>query len=164
SLTINGIAISSQSNKVEDAIEGVTLDLIKTSDEADSLNIARDDTVAKGAINDFVTAYNNLQNTIKSLTSYDVEAQQGSALTGDTLARRAQTQARDALSGFSSAGSVRTLSQMGITTNPSSGLLEVDNDKLAAAFKDHLGDVRQLLAGENGLASRFTEMTGNFLG
>src|SRR5690606_18970644 len=59
SLTINGIAISSQSNKVEDAIEGVTLDLIKTSDEAETLSITRDDSVAKGAINDFVTAYNN---------------------------------------------------------------------------------------------------------
>ncbi|MDX3894122.1 flagellar filament capping protein FliD [Pusillimonas sp.] len=164
SLTINGIAISSQTNRVEGAIEGVTLDLLKAGGDSGTLKVERDDAAATQAVKDFVTAYNNLQNTIKSLTSYDVEAQQGSALTGDTLARRAQTQARDALSGFSSAGSVRTLSQMGITTNPSSGLLEVDNDKLAAAFKDHLGDVRQLLAGENGLAKRFTEMTGNFLG
>src|SRR5690606_1027702 len=61
-------------------------------------------------------------------------------------------------------GTVRTLSEMGITTNPSSGLLEVDDDMLESAIKDHLGDVQRVLAGENGLASRFTTMTGSFLG
>jgi len=163
-LTINGIAVTSQTNQVEGAIEGVTLNLAKAGGESGTLKVERDDSAATQAVKDFVTAYNNLQNTIKSLTSYDVEAQQGSALTGDTLARRAQAQSRDALNGYLSEGTLRTLSQMGITTNPSSGLLETDNDKLAAAVKDHLGDVRQLLAGENGLAKRFTQMTGSFLG
>lgn len=163
-LTINGIAISSQTNQVENAIEGLTLNLAKAGGEASTLKVERDDSTTTQAVKDFVTAYNNLQNTIKSLTSYDVEAQKGSALTGDTLARRVQTQARDALNGFASEGSIRTLAQMGIATNPSSGLLEVDDKKLAAAVKDHLGDVKQLLAGETGLAKRFTTMTDNFLG
>lgn len=162
-LTINGIAITSQTNQVEGAIEGVTLTLAKAGESA-TLKVERDDAASTKAVKDFVAAYNNLQNTIKSLTSYDVDAQQGSALTGDTLARRAQTQARDALNGFASEGAIRTLSQLGITTNPSSGLLEVDDDKLAAGVKDHLGDVRELLAGEGGLAKRFASMTESFLG
>lgn len=163
-LTINGISITSHNNEVEGAIEGVTLNLTKAGGESESLKIARDDSTATAAVKEFVTAYNNLQNTIKSLTSYDVDAQAGSALTGDTLARRAQTQARDALNGFATEGTVRTLSQLGITTNPSTGQLEIDNDKLAAGIKDHLGDVTQLLSGENGLAKRFTSMTESFLG
>ncbi|WP_397475571.1 flagellar filament capping protein FliD [Pusillimonas sp.] len=162
-LFINGIKISSQANQVEDAIEGVTLTLAKAG-ESGTLNVERDNASSTQAVKAFVTAYNNLQNTIKSLTSYNLETQEGSALTGDSLARRAQSQARDALNGFTSEGVVRTLSQLGITTNPSSGLLEVDDDKLAAGIKDHLGDVRQLLAGEGGLAQRFTAMTENFLG
>lgn len=162
-LFINGIKITSQANQVEDAIEGVTLTLAKAG-ESGTLKVERDNAASTDAVKGFVTAYNNLQSTIKSLTSYNIEAREGSALTGDSLARRAQSQARDALNGFASEGVLRTLSQLGITTNPSTGLLEIDDDKLAAGFKDHLGDVRQLLAGENGLAQRFTAMTENFLG
>lgn len=163
SLLINGIEITSQTNQVEGAIEGVTLTLAKAG-ESGTLNVQRDDSATTDAVKAFVSAYNNLQNTIKSLTSYNVEEQKGSALTGDSLARRAQTQARDALNGFTSEGVVRTLSQLGITTNHTTGLLEIDDDKLAAGIKDHLGDVRGLLAGEGGLAQRFTAMTDTFLG
>ncbi|WP_301117187.1 flagellar filament capping protein FliD [Pusillimonas sp. (ex Stolz et al. 2005)] len=162
-LFINGIEISSQTNQVENAIEGVTLTLTK-ADESATLKVERDDAGTTQAIKAFVTAYNNLQSTIKSLTSYDVEAQQGSALTGDTLARRAQAATRDALNGFSSEGTLRTLSQLGITTNPTTGQLEVNDEKLSAGIKDHLGDVQRLLAGEGGLAERFKATTENFLG
>lgn len=163
-LTINGIAITSQSNQVQDAIEGVTLNLTKTSTETATLNVARDDAVTTQAVTAFVNAYNALQNTIKSLTTYDVEAGSGSALTGDSLARRAQSQARDALNGFSSEGALRTLAQLGITTDHTSGLLKVDDDKLSAGIKTHLSDVRLLLAGETGLSQRFVSMTDAFLG
>lgn len=163
SLLINGIEVTSQTNQVEGAIEGVTLTLAKAG-ESGTLNVQRDDSVTTAAVKAFVSAYNNLQNTITSLTSYNVEEQKGSALTGDSLARRAQTQARDALNGFTSEGVVRTLSQLGITTNHTTGLLEIDDDKLAAGIKDHLGDVRGLLAGEGGLAQRFTAMADTFLG
>jgi len=162
-LFINGIEISSQSNQVENAIEGVTLTLTKAG-ESGTLKVERDDAATTQAVKAFVTAYNNLQSTIKSLTSYDVDAQEGSALTGDSLARRAQSLTRDALNGFSSEGVLRTLSQLGITTNPTSGLLEVNDEKLTAGLKDHLGDVQRLLAGEGGLADRFKATTESFLG
>lgn len=164
SLTINGVAITAQTNEVEGAIEGVTLNLLKEGGDSGTLKVERDDSATTGAIKAFVAAYNNLQNTLKALTTYDVEAQKGSALTGDSLARRAQTQARDALNGFTSEGTLRTLGQLGITTNYSSGLLEIDDEKLSAGIKDHLPDVQGLLAGENGLSKRMVSMAGNFLG
>ncbi|HUH88915.1 MAG TPA: flagellar filament capping protein FliD [Pusillimonas sp.] len=164
SLKINGITITSQTNQVEGAIEGVTLNLLKEGGDAGTLKVARDDSATTAAVKAFVTAYNNLQNTIKSLTTYDVEAQKGSALTGDSLARRAQTQARDALNGFTSEGTLRTLGQLGITTNYSTGLLETDDKKLAGGLKEHLPDVQRLLSGENGLSKRVVAMTNNFLG
>src|SRR3546814_20722444 len=63
----------------------------------------------------------NLQGIIKTLTSYNVDAQKGSALTGDSLARQVQSQIRSALNVAESSGAIRTLSQMGITTNPTDG-------------------------------------------
>ena len=163
-LTINGILITSQTNQIEGAIEGVTLSLTKAGGESGTLNVKRDDSVSTQAVKAFVSAYNTLQNTIKSLTSYSIESQSGSPLTGDSLARRAQTQARDALNGFTSEGTLRTLSQLGITTDHTTGLLEVDDDKLASGIKDHLGDVTRLLAGETGISKRFVAMADSFLG
>src|SRR3546814_10469509 len=85
------------------------------------LSVTADDSVTSKAINAFTSAYNNLQGIIKTLTSYNVDAQKGSALTGDSLARQVQSQIRSALNVAESSGAIRTLSQMGITTNPTDG-------------------------------------------
>ncbi len=161
-LNINGIDIKSQSNTVEDAIEGVTLSLTKLDTEGSNLSISRDDAVTSKAINAFVTAYNTLQTTIKSLTAYDVDNQKSSALTGDSLARSAQSQVRQALNAAESTGSIHTLSQLGITTSFSSGLLEVDDEKLAEALKTNMGDVQKLFAGEAGISSKLANVADAF--
>jgi flagellar hook-associated protein 2 len=164
-LKINGIGISSQTNTVADAIEGVTLTLTKENPpgETTALSVTRDDAVTSKAVNTFVTAYNNLQGIIKTLTAYNVDSQKGSALTGDSLARQVQTQVRDALNVANTSGAVRTLSQMGITTNPSDGVLKVDADKLAKALKDNMGDVQALFAGENGISKKMAGVADTFV-
>ncbi len=154
---INGVQVTSQDNVLEDAIEGVTLTLTKQA-AADAqpnvLQVARDDSVTTTAVENFVKAYNSLQSNIKSLTSYDVEAQKGSALTGDSLARRVQTQMRDSINGLSANGV--TLTSIGITTDPTNGELKLDKQKLTEALTSNRADVEQLFAGDNGLSKRVT--------
>src|SRR3546814_248626 len=164
-ISINGIAIESQSNTIEDAIEGVTLTLLKETETAkpQTLSVTRDDSVTSKAVNTFVTAYNNLQGIIKTLTSYNVDNQTGSTLTGDSLARKVQNQIRDALNVAGSGDAISTLSQMGITTDPTTGNLKVDNDKLAAALKDNMADVEKLFSGENGLSVKLGAVADNFV-
>lgn len=163
-LSINGIAIESQGNTVEGAIEGVTLTLAKETEDgkANTLSLTRNDEVTSKAINTFVTAYNNLQNIIKTLSSYDVDSQKGSALTGDTLARSVQSQVRAALNTAESSGALRNLSQMGITTNPSDGTLKVDSGKLAAALKDNMSGVQRLFAGEQGISANIAAVADRY--
>lgn len=161
-LHINGIAITSASNTVEDAIEGVTLTLNEASTDTNKLSVSTNDNVTSAAINQFVTAYNALQTTVKALTSYDIENQRSSALTGDSLARRLQSDVRNAINVVGSDGDLRSLSQLGITTNVTSGLLEIDDTKLAEALKSNMGDVQNLLSGTNGLGSRLTTVTETF--
>ena len=162
-LYINDIAITRQGNTVEGAIEGVTLTLSKTTSEASSLAVARDDSVTEKAVTAFVTAYNSLQTTIKSLTSYNIDTQSSSALTGDSLARRAQTQVRDTLNVSSSSGAIRSLAQLGITTDPNTSLLSVNAETLKSALTSHLSDAQELFAGQNGLASRLATVADSFL-
>ena len=154
-LKINGIAVTSQSNKVEDAVEGVTITLNKAAAagaSADSLSVSRDDSITTTAVNNFVNAYNALQSTIKSLTSYNVDAQQGAALTGDSLARNAQSRVRDAINGLAANGV--TLSSIGITTDTTTGNLKVDSTKLNEALTNNRANVEQLFASEAGLSQR----------
>ncbi|PLC47983.1 flagellar hook-associated protein 2 [Pollutimonas subterranea] len=160
-IEINGIPITSQTNTVKDAIEGVTLTLTKTHADlgngvyaTDALTVSRDDSVTSKAVNAFVSAYNTLQGIIKTLSSYNVDAQKGSALTGDSLTRNIQNQIREALNVAGSSGAVRSLSQMGITTDVKDGTLKVDSTKLSAALKDNMVDVQNLFAGENGISKK----------
>ena len=163
SLDINGIAISSQSNKVQDAILGVTLNLNSTTTSATSLSLTHDDSATINAVQSFVSAYNSLQTTLQSLTAYDVTQQTGSPLTGDNVANSIQNQVRSAINVVAGSGVIRNLSQLGITTNINDGTLTVDSDKLAAAVSDNLDDVQNLLAGTGGVASTLTTVTNNIL-
>ncbi len=175
-LEINKIQINSQTNTIENAIDGITLTLTKTHSfsidtidpakriyATDALTVSRDDTVASKAVNTFVSAYNNLQNIIKTLTAYNVDNQTSSQLTGDNLARNVQNQMRNALNVASSSGAFASLSQLGITTNPSDGTLKIDDTKLAAALKDNLVDVQSLLAGENGISKQMSNAADTFV-
>lgn len=162
-IKINGLSITSASNTIENAIEGVTLTLNSvTTTDASKLSVTTNDNVTSDAINKFVTAYNNLQSTIKSLTSYDVENQRSSALTGDSLARRIQSDARNAISVVVPGSTIHSLSQLGITTDVTTGQLEIDEDKLADALKNNMDDVQNLLANTNGLGSRVMAMAERF--
>lgn len=163
SLSINGIKVESQSNTVENGIDGVTLNLVKKTTEAAVMTLTKDNTVASKAIDTFVSAYNNLQNIIKTLTSYNADNQTSAALTGDNLARNVQSQVRDALNVAGSSGAIRSLSQMGITTDPKDGTLKVDSTKLAAALKDNMVDVEKLLSGENGISKKLAAVADTFV-
>lgn len=163
-LDIDGIAITAQGNTVENVIEGVTLQLTNAAPGAPAtLSVTRDEAASIKAIETFVSSYNNLQNVIKGLTTYNADSQSSSALTGDSLARRVQTQMRDTLNIGLDSGEIRTLSQMGITTDPNNGTLLLDNKKLSAAVGDHQHAVKQLFAGPDGISGRVAQAADLYL-
>lgn len=161
-ITINGdIEITSSSNTIENAIDGVTLSLAKESGGSpDTLTITRDDSAATAAITNFVNTYNALLATVKSLTAYDIDAQQGAALSGDGLPRRAQAAVREAFGSLTIDGV--TLSSLGIKTDPTTGNLSVDTEKFAAALKDNRAAVEKFFSGEDGLSKRVTAAVETF--
>ena len=163
-ISINGIDITSQTNTIEDVIEGVTLTL-NTADPAKTINLAvtRDNSAASKAITNFVNAYNALQGTVRSLTSYNTETQQGSVLTGDSIARRVQEQVRGILSVNAPGGDIRSLADLGIEFNYQNGELTLDNDKLSAALKNNLPGVTSFLQSAGGVSERMGQITNDLL-
>lgn len=82
-------------------------------------------------------AYNTLQDSFASLTKYtavdpgkDEQDTSNGALLGDTTLRTIQTQLKTMLSNTVGGTAYKTLSQVGITSDPSTGKLELDSDKL----------------------------------
>jgi len=148
SLTIDGIAISKASNTVTDAIEGVTLNLVKANPDATTtLTVATDSSGVSKSVAAFVKAYNDLAASITSLTKYDAANKKAAILTGDSAPRMAQSQLRsilgDALVG--SGLSLTSLWQVGITFK-ADGTLSLDNAKLDAAIAADAGAVGRLFA------------------
>lgn len=161
-LNINGITITGPGNTIENAIEGVTLTLTSTSSESERLTVSKNDGIAAEAVRKFVTAYNQLQSTIKNLTSYDVDNQESRALTGDSLARRLQSDIRNTINVVSTEGDLRSLSQLGISTNVQTGALEIDDDRLNEALKNNMNDVQRLMTGADGLGTRLNTVADTF--
>lgn len=144
-LNMNGIEIKSDSTTVTDAIQGVSLDV--TSVGSTTLTVSKDTAAISTAVNDFVTAYNELNKTIKGLTAYNTETQKGAVLQGDASVRSIQSQLRRQISETleGTGGKLNSLSQVGISFQQD-GSLKVDSTKLNKAITENAADFGGLFA------------------
>jgi len=152
--SINGIAITSASNTIDNVIDGVSLTLNKLTSTPQTLTVESDLEPTKAAIKKFVEEYNALQAHVAKLTRYDQETKQGSALTGDSVARAIQSRARGIIDTTVSDNLYANLSRIGITTNPEDGNLQINDSKLEAALKENGDAVARLFTGDKGIAAR----------
>jgi flagellar hook-associated protein 2 len=147
-LVIDGISVSKTSNNITDALEGVTLNLLKANPgTTTTLNVSRDATGAQSAVSSFVKAFNDLNTTIVNLSKYDAATKKASILTGDSTVRSIQTQIRSAISDplTTAGGGLSLLSEVGISFQ-SDGTLQFDSSKLSSALYDPTKDVSTLFA------------------
>ena len=146
-LNIDGIAVVKSSNTITDAIEGVTLKLLKTSNNVSvNLGIATNQDEIKKSVTSFVDGYNKLDTTLRSLTKYGGEGGISGALLGDATARSITNQIKAVFSNsISGAGSLTTLSQIGVSFQRD-GKLALDSTKLTTAISTNLGDIAALFA------------------
>ena len=146
-LNIDGISVVKSSNTITDAIEGVTLKLLKTSNNVSvNLGIATNQDEIKKSVTSFVDGYNKLDTTLRSLTKYGGEGGTSGALLGDATARSITNQIKAVFSNsISGAGSLTTLSQIGVSFQRD-GKLALDSTKLTTAISTNLGDIAALFA------------------
>lgn len=147
-LTVNGIAVTSASNTVAGAIQGVTLTLADKG--ASTVKVERDSAAAQTAINDFVTLYNKLDGKLRELTAFNAGTKTGGTLLGDATARLIQSRLRstlfEAVPGLA-AGDPATLSDLGIAFQKD-GSLAVNSSKLATALSTKPAAVGRLFGGD----------------
>lgn len=142
-LDVNGVAVTSDSNTVSEAIQGVSLTLSQVG--SSNVTIAKDSATVKNSVESFVKAYNDLNRTIKTLTNYDAESKKGGVLVGDATVRSVQSQLRAMLGTTVGSGKLTNLSQIGIAFQKD-GSLAVDSTKLNKAMTDNFQDIAGMFA------------------
>ncbi|MFL6673476.1 MAG: flagellar filament capping protein FliD [Massilia sp.] len=144
-LNVNGIAVSSETNTVTEAIQGVTLNVSTTGKT--SVTIADDTNAIKTSVSNFVKAYNDLNTAIKGVSGYNAATKTAGPLFGDPTVRGLQNTLRQqfskGLTGLS--GGLTNLSQVGVAFQKD-GTLALDSSKLDSAMKTNLRDIAGLFA------------------
>jgi len=162
-LTVNGIAITSPTNQVEGAIQGVTLNL---QEEGDSTVAVEQNTRAvREAITGFVNAYNDLKGTIGELTSFNAETGVAGELNGDSTVRTVESRMRSILSGGIE-GEFSMLSDIGISLQRD-GTLSIDESELDNAIVNNQDALSAFFAGdadESGMAGQLNQGLDQLLG
>jgi flagellar hook-associated protein 2 len=145
---IDGITVSKSTNIITDAIEGVTLNLLKTNvGSSTALTVSRDTGSIKSAVESFVKSFNDAAKAMKDLSAYNAAAKHGAILQGDSTLRTIQSQLRAVInSALSTAGGgLTTLSDIGVAFQKD-GTLALDGTKLQKALDDPNKDISTLFA------------------
>ncbi len=165
SALIDGFAVSSDSNTVVNAIEGVTIDLLDTAPGTRvELAVDYDEPAGNAAVGAFVNAYNALLDTIAEVTSFNAETGEAAALLGDSVVRGIKdTLRREVGNAIDLPGApFRTLAEIGITSEPS-GKLSLDDTKLSELITAEFDAVGALFAGDTGVATRLGDQLEEIL-
>ena len=149
-IQINGIEVSSSTNKFTDVVSGVTLTAVAPSSAAAQIDVAANKSVVTDAINKFVAAYNKVNAAINELTKFDPASKATGMLQGDSTAIGLQNALRGILQSTTSGSAYSRLADIGISQQLG-GDLEVDAVKLTSALAN--GDeVKKLFKNDNGSA------------
>ena len=152
-LTVNGVNFIRSSNQISDIIQGVTLNLIGTTDQTETISISRDTSLAKGNIMSFIAMFNEASSEFKNLTGSENDG----PLRGDTIFRSIVNQLRNIMvSESSSPGeNINSLSSMGISIDRYGQLL-YDEGKIDAALNKNYDEVIGLFSANINDQSRFS--------
>jgi flagellar hook-associated protein 2 len=121
SLRVNGLAITRSTNQISDALDGITLTLkAPSASGAETVSVTADNSKTTAALDKFIKAYNTLSDSIGKNTAFDAETGQGGPLLGDGTLRSLESAMRNTLlTTTDPQGNVRSLVDLGLSTNAS---------------------------------------------
>lgn len=133
--TVNGVSISTSSNRLTDTLPGLTIQLSQVTTEPVEIDVKVDLEAAKKNVQTFVDAYNTLTSTLANATRYDEASKKAGALQGDSTAVGLQNALRSMMRSVTSSSPFERLSDIGIEVK-TGGALEIKADKLDAALSN----------------------------
>ncbi len=162
-ISIDGMARSSSTNTISDAIDGVTLNLLKADPtEATILGVNRDDSTIEESISAFVTAWNAFATKTDTLGEYNPVTGNGGPLNGNALMRGIESRLRTEVSAGQGPDGNLLGGEFGLSFD-SNGQLSLDTARLAEALTDRRADVAAWWSGDAGMAVKLTDALDSML-
>lgn len=160
-ITVDGLAITNDTNTFKDAVQDLTIKALKETDVGESarLRVDMDTQAATELIDKFIADYNNLIGTI------GYQTRPTSGLAGDATMRTLESQMFNTLSSnFVGVDPFGTIFDVGLTVDKD-GYLEKSSTvrSLSESMSDYFDQVGELFAGPDGIGAKFTETLDNYL-
>jgi flagellar hook-associated protein 2 len=161
-LNIDGIKVTSPSNTITNAINGVTLTITKPTTTPISLAVTRDNAAISASITKFVTGYNAITKTLQDATAYNATTKVASVFNGDTTVKGLQTQLRSVMNASLGSGTsvYSRLSDIGVAIQ-ADGTLGIDQTKLNTAISKDANAVVNLFAAVGGTTDNQTNYSAS---
>lgn len=147
--TINGVSISSASNRLADTLPGMTIQLSQVTTAPVEIDVSADTEAVRANVQAFVDAYNTLNSTLSNATRYDAGTKKAGALQGDSTATGLQNALRGMMRSVTGGTPYTRLADVGIELK-AGGALALDAGKFDAS-----------LSNLEGLKNLFTVDTGS---
>lgn len=159
-LTVDGVPVSSASNTVSGALDGVTLTLTGTTASTSPaiLSVSADMSQINSAVSQFVSDYNSAVSLLSSQFTFSTSTGSQGVLGSDSVVRSLQSMLLGSIgyssTGGSSSGAISTLAGLGITMQDD-GTLSLDSATLNSAVANDPAAAQTFFQGasENGFAS-----------
>jgi len=145
-VTIDGNAVTRASNTFDDAVPGLSMNLLGINTTAFDVTVTRDTGKMTSKVNDLVTAHNKLVTFFKKHSGPDADP----VLAGDQTLRSIQRHLQSVVSSGYSTSNVAGLNSIGIGSNQQ-GELEFDSSEFTSMLGTNWDDVLEMLTGTSGL-------------
>lgn len=165
--TLDGLTMYRNTNKVTDALDGLTIDLKKAGEPAADFSVTADSEGIKDEVNTFIENYNAVLEFIERKANVDGDLNVRGDFAGDYTFTNLRFNMRNDLvqevAGQPSDGP-KSITDLGITINDDGTLSLTDEDELIAAVEKDASAVKSLFASDDGLANRLKDRVDRFLG
>jgi flagellar hook-associated protein 2 len=163
--TLDGLTLTRNSNEVDDALDGVTINLDEANGTESSFEVTADEEGAKSAVQEFVDRFNKVISFLRDKTEVNPEKDKRGALASDSTFQRLQRQLRsDATRPVEGQpDNLRTLADIGIEANRDGTLKLNDEEALRSAVREDQDALKDLFAGPDGVATRLEERVDQFV-
>lgn len=145
---INGVEVTATKNELVDVIPGFTIQLMQETTTPAEISMSTDTAIIRKNIQDFITAYNALNQTLLAATRYDPDTKTAGILQGDSTAVSLRNALRSLVGSSTGGVPFQRLADIGIDIGLN-GDLALGGTKFDNALKNLTG-LKQLFAANTG--------------
>lgn len=165
--TLDGLTLNRNANTVDDALDGVTINLDEANGEESNFEVTSDVEGAKSVVEDFVDKVNTVITFLKEETDLapSDEKERGTLADDGTFRRLDQRLRTDATSPVDGQPEgLNTLADIGIEANRDGTLKISEESALEDAVRNNEDAVKSLFSGPDGVATRLENRVDQFVG